>query len=118
DKLALNRAQMDLYKEHGVNPAGGCLPSILQILLIIPLYQVIQAFVDPAQGLHKINFFLYPFMPKLSQLPDPNFLGINLTQKPSDFINFAHGINWAYAPILLVPVLTGLLQFFLSKMMA
>lgn len=118
DKMALNRAQMELYKEHGVNPAGGCLPSLLQILIIIPLYQVIQAFVDPAKGLEKINHFLYPFQNHLAHLPDPNFLGLNLTQKPSDFINFSHGINWTYAPILLVPIVTGLLQFGLSKMMA
>jgi len=40
DKKALAAAQMDLYKQHGVNPAAGCLPQILQIFILISLYQV------------------------------------------------------------------------------
>ncbi len=31
DKQALNRAMMQLYREHKVNPMGGCLPMVLQI---------------------------------------------------------------------------------------
>ena len=27
----LNQATMSLYKEHGVNPLGGCLPLLIQI---------------------------------------------------------------------------------------
>lgn len=37
NKQALYQAQMDLYKEHGVNPAGGCLPSIVQIAVLFGL---------------------------------------------------------------------------------
>jgi YidC/Oxa1 family membrane protein insertase len=114
DSMALNKAQMDLYKEHGVNPAGGCVPSVLQILLIIPIYQVIQAMVDPVKGLEKINHFLYPFLQPYQQLPNPYFLGLNLTQKPSDFFSLGHAVNWSLAPIILVPIVTALLQFLLS----
>jgi len=32
--------QMDLYKKNGVNPMGGCLPSIIQLALIWPFYRV------------------------------------------------------------------------------
>jgi YidC/Oxa1 family membrane protein insertase len=32
---------MKLYKEHNVNPAAGCLPMILQLLILIPLYRAI-----------------------------------------------------------------------------
>src|SRR3989344_3978924 len=44
DKQGLAQAQMALYKEHGVNPAGGCLPALIQIPIFIALYQAIFAF--------------------------------------------------------------------------
>jgi YidC/Oxa1 family membrane protein insertase len=37
----LNKEMMDLYKEHKVNPFGGCLPLILQMPIFIGLYQVL-----------------------------------------------------------------------------
>ena len=38
--------QMDLYKKNGVNPMGGCLPSIIQLFLIWPFYKVFQVAVE------------------------------------------------------------------------
>lgn len=111
NKMAFAQAQNQLFKEHGVNPSAGCLPSLIPILLIIPLYQVIFAFFDGVKGLEKINYFLYPFVPHLQTLPDTHFLGINLIDKPSDFAKV--GIL-----ILAVPLVTAALQFILSKMMA
>jgi YidC/Oxa1 family membrane protein insertase len=32
---------MALYKEHGVNPAAGCLPALLQLPILVALYQVL-----------------------------------------------------------------------------
>ncbi len=37
----LNKATMQLYKEHHVNPFGGCLPMIIQIPIFIALYDVL-----------------------------------------------------------------------------
>ncbi|HQO37354.1 MAG TPA: membrane protein insertase YidC [Candidatus Omnitrophota bacterium] len=37
----LNEEMMKLYKEHKVNPLGGCLPMVLQIPIFISLYQVL-----------------------------------------------------------------------------
>jgi YidC/Oxa1 family membrane protein insertase len=37
----LNEEMMKLYKDHKVNPFGGCLPMILQIPIFISLYQVL-----------------------------------------------------------------------------
>ncbi len=31
-------AQMELYKKHGINPAAGCLPSILQVVVLFGLF--------------------------------------------------------------------------------
>ena len=35
DKQALAKAQMDLYKQEGINPMSGCLPQILQIVVLL-----------------------------------------------------------------------------------
>lgn len=40
DKQALGQATMALYKEHKVNPLGGCLPILIQLPVIWSLYQV------------------------------------------------------------------------------
>ena len=40
DREKLAAEQMKLYKEEGVNPAGGCLPMILQMPLFIILWRV------------------------------------------------------------------------------
>ncbi|VAX37477.1 Inner membrane protein translocase and chaperone YidC, long form [hydrothermal vent metagenome] len=37
----LNKEMMELYKKHGVNPVGGCLPMVLQLPVFIGLYQVL-----------------------------------------------------------------------------
>jgi len=41
DAQALNTAVMGLYREHKVNPAGGCLPMLLQMPLFFALYSVL-----------------------------------------------------------------------------
>ncbi len=41
DKEKLNKALMGLYKEHKVNPLGGCLPMLAQIPIFFALYKVL-----------------------------------------------------------------------------
>jgi len=41
DRQALNEAMMAFYKEHQINPLGGCLPMLLQMPVFIIMYQVI-----------------------------------------------------------------------------
>jgi YidC/Oxa1 family membrane protein insertase len=41
DRQALSQATMDLYKQEGVNPLGGCLPAILPLPIFIVLFRVI-----------------------------------------------------------------------------
>jgi len=50
NRQALNEEMMKLYKEHGVNPIGGCLPMLLQAPFLFILYSVIKglAHVDAA----------------------------------------------------------------------
>ncbi len=40
DKTGFQKAQIDFYKQHGINPASGCLPNIFQFIILIALYQV------------------------------------------------------------------------------
>lgn len=41
DRKRLSEEQMKLFKEHGINPAAGCLPLIVQIVVVLFLYQVV-----------------------------------------------------------------------------
>ncbi|SET72193.1 protein translocase subunit yidC [Natronincola peptidivorans] len=43
DKEKLNTKTMELYKEHNVNPFGGCLPLLIQFPIIIGLFTVLRA---------------------------------------------------------------------------
>jgi len=105
-----SQAQMALFKEHGVNPVAGCLPALIQMPVLIALYQVIFTFFDTKSGLSHINNLAYSFVPDLQKMPSSQFLGIDLSYKPSDFSQ--HG--WV---LLLIPIVTTLLQFVQSKMM-
>jgi YidC/Oxa1 family membrane protein insertase len=42
NRAKVSEEQMRLYRERGINPAAGCLPALLQLVLLIPMYQVIQ----------------------------------------------------------------------------
>ncbi len=46
NKEKQQEAMMELYQEHNVNPIAGCLPMILQMFIIIPLYRTILAMSD------------------------------------------------------------------------
>lgn len=46
DKGQLQQAMMKLYKEEKVNPAGGCLPMLIQIPVFIALYYVLLESVE------------------------------------------------------------------------
>jgi YidC/Oxa1 family membrane protein insertase len=41
DKMAQQKAMMDLYKKEKVNPAAGCLPILIQIPVFFALYKVL-----------------------------------------------------------------------------
>src|SRR6185369_17930108 len=41
DKEAQAKAMMELYKEHKVNPLSSCLPLLIQLPILIALYQVL-----------------------------------------------------------------------------
>src|SRR3990167_10495535 len=50
DAKRIQAETMRLYKEHGVNPAAGCLPLIIQMPIIWALYQVLYKIVALNSG--------------------------------------------------------------------
>src|SRR4030066_1302795 len=50
DAKTLQQETMRLYKEHGVNPAAGCLPILIQIPIIWGLYSVLNHIVKLGPG--------------------------------------------------------------------
>jgi YidC/Oxa1 family membrane protein insertase len=50
DREKLAAAQMELYKEHGVNPFGGCLPLIITMVLLISIYAAIRGLTAQMSG--------------------------------------------------------------------
>jgi len=49
DPAKMNQQMMELYKKHGANPMGGCLPMLLQIPIFFALYRVLLN-ADELQG--------------------------------------------------------------------
>jgi len=49
DPAKMNQQMMALYKKHGANPMGGCLPMLLQIPIFFALYRVLLN-ADELQG--------------------------------------------------------------------
>jgi len=109
DAKTLQAETMKLYKEHGVNPAAGCLPLIIQLPVIFALYSVLQDIVKFSTT--EINRVLYSDSIRLTKSWNTTFFGIPLAQNPS------HLITTIGPLVLLIPVLTGVFQLIQSKMM-
>jgi YidC/Oxa1 family membrane protein insertase len=45
-KQRMNEEVMKLYKEHGVNPLGGCLPMVLQLPLLYGFYRLLDLVIE------------------------------------------------------------------------
>ncbi len=121
DKVKLQQAQMQLYKDAGVNPAAGCLPTLVQIPLFIALYSVFGLVLGSKAGspvltdasraalIESINKILYHPALHINKL-DLSFFGLNLASRPNEWKAIGIGL-------LLIPVVTGLLQYLQTKMM-
>lgn len=113
DAKTLQAETMRLYKEHGINPAAGCLPVLIQMPVIWALYGVLNKIVtfNAHSVVSEINKVVYfPFL-KLTSPWDTSFFGLPLGLGPSQLLEKMGAI------VFLVPILTGVLQFLLSKMM-
>ena len=50
DPQKMNQSIMNLYKEYGVNPAGGCLPLLIQMPIMYALYAVFRGAIELRQA--------------------------------------------------------------------
>lgn len=97
DQQKIAQETFAIYKEHKVSPLGSCLPILIQLPILIGLFNVIQNGMDPGS-----SWLLYgPLKSFDLTLIDTNFYGLwDLTK--IDFIT--------------LPVLVGLLQFLQVKL--
>jgi len=70
DPAAQQRAQLQLFQEHKVNPAAGCLPYLLQFVVLIALYRVFIDFLSNGDAAQINANFLWLDLTK----PDPLYL--------------------------------------------
>ena len=84
DKEKLSEVQMKLYKDHGVNPVGGCLPLVVQFPILIGLYQSISFALaaTPFQLVDLSERLLIPGLDPLIPL-QRIWLGMDLTLPPT-----------------------------------
>jgi YidC/Oxa1 family membrane protein insertase len=95
DKTEQSKAIMELYKKNGANPFSGCLPVLLQIPIILALYQ---AFIGFAAGKPDL---LYSTL-QLSQNFTAMMGGVDLFQK-SILVALLAGLT-QYAQLSMSPV--------------
>jgi YidC/Oxa1 family membrane protein insertase len=104
DKLA--EEQMKLYKEHGVNPLGCLVPTLIQFPIWIGLYQsIINALPNSPLQLVNLARYIYVQYPLLSSLIPLNsgFLWLDLGRPD---------------PYYVLPILTVATMWLQQKMMA
>jgi YidC/Oxa1 family membrane protein insertase len=120
DRVKVQEATQAFYKERGVNPASGCLPLILQFMLLIPMYSVFSSGlqnVDPSGmlkvfGVQLINLHCPPLAYNAAGHVVPcinsTVFGLDLSQPQ---VLFTIGIG-----ISLLAIMSSLLQLFQSRM--
>jgi YidC/Oxa1 family membrane protein insertase len=77
DPQGRHQAMMELYRKHGVNPLGGCLPLLMQLPIFLGLYYALQ---------ESIHFRL------------ASFLWIDNLAAPDMFYRWGEGIPWLTDP--------------------
>ena len=105
DRERLSRETMALYKEHGVNPLGCAVPTLLQFPIWIGLYQSVTfALGDKPESMLGLSQHLYPALDWVHRaIPLNNhFLWLNLGQPDQTYV---------------LPILVGASMWLQQKMM-
>ena len=97
DPTKLNKATMKLYKEHGVNPLGGCLPLLLQMPLLFALFQVFRSTIELRNA---------PFIFWIDDLSGPDIV-----------YNLPFSLPIYGDHIAVLPLIMGITMFLQQKMM-
>jgi YidC/Oxa1 family membrane protein insertase len=131
DRMAIQKATQEFYKERGISPTAGCLPSLLQMGLLFPMYWVIRDGLtnfDPSAMMRVFGVDLVPSI----HCPNPTHLLANgQIDKAASCINtVVAGVNVGQPQVLFnlplvvftlgvsaLAILAGLGQFIQSRML-
>ena len=105
DRESLSKAQMELYKEAGYNPASGCLPLLIQMPILFGLYQALYHLTNIGE-LVKQAFFWIPDLAYPKQTGGLRWISTK----------FSAGEYGTLIGYLILPVLLVLTQIMLQKM--
>ena len=121
DRQKMNEELMALYKEHGVNPLGGCAPLLLQFPVLIGLFYVVR---DPEKYVSATTSL---FKDLVSQpLATHQFLGLRLDCSSSAALSGADPSNVGQVcgdgvisalPYLALVLLMGFTTYYQQKQM-
>jgi len=112
DRIKLAQAQAEFYKQNKVNPGAGCLPYLLQIIILIALFNVFSRTLSPGFDVtQKFNELLYQNLKfEEGEQISTRFLYLNLTDP--DKLNISQ-LNFPLPGPLLI--LAAALQFVSAK---
>ena len=110
DKEKQSRALMELYKENKANPLSGCLPMVVQLILLIAIYRVL--FNISSAGLVVDSGQLYAFVGNPGQI-NRMFFGIIDLVSVVDFGK----ITLASLPHIVLVLLAAASQYLQTKML-
>jgi YidC/Oxa1 family membrane protein insertase len=106
DREKLAQEQMRMYREYGVNPAGGCLPTLIQFPVLIGLYQSILR-VLAVSPLQLVDLAQRVYLPSLAALIPLNdrFLWLKLGQPDPLYVLpiLVVATTWAQQRLLTTP---------------
>jgi YidC/Oxa1 family membrane protein insertase len=109
DLKAQLEAKQELYKQYGISSAASYLPLLIQIPIFIGLYSALNIVLNHASLAH-LNSIIYPFLPKLSSVPN---IGLNWFT----ILNSAWHISLGLPdPTHILPILAGVVTFIQMRM--
>lgn len=119
DKEGLAKAQMDFYKQEGINPLSGCLPNLLQVAVLIVFFSAFNLVIGVMEGKNKVvdlNSHLIPLIKVAENFKfNQDFMGINLATTPAKLFKDGFSFNWILVGIMLFG--SAGLQYLSSKLM-
>jgi YidC/Oxa1 family membrane protein insertase len=125
DRMKVQQATAQLYKERGVSPLG-CLPIVLQMFLLIPLYSVFSQGLTNFDVQPMLNVFGFEIL-QMGCDPAPIFIAGGHVANPCINPN-AFGVDWGvpevfigtagalFSGLSLLAIISSLLQFVASRM--
>jgi len=97
DQQKIAQETLALYKEHKVSPFGSCLPLLIQLPILIGLFNVIQTGMDPGS-----SYLLYAPL-----------RGFDLSTVQTNFFGL---LNLTKIDFIALPIIVGVLQYLQLKL--